>query len=323
MTPDAVAPDRRRARLLSLAAALCLAPLAAAQPEVCDPGFGPIVLEVESTPPVASWAQETTEAGYTGDGYFRWTGSNHYNQPGNGILTYIVNIETAGTYNMRIRNLHVNPDGTLENDCWVRMDGGTWLKSFSSIPLVWNWATWIDPAAGSDYKAFFVLSEGAHTFEISARSREFRIDRVHFYLDGTPGNQTETWPQSDCPTQWTDVGNGKAGTGGLVPVLEGTGELTDGSSNQIDLMNALPSTTCNLVLGLTALNAPFKSGVLVPAPDFLFLGLPVDGAGNFSLPFTWPSGIPAGTQFWSQYWISDPGAVKNFSASNGLQGEAQ
>lgn len=122
---------------------------------------------------------------------------------------------------------------------------------------------------------------------------------------------------------WADVGGGKAGTGAIVPVLTGTGPLTAGSPNSVDLTNAVQSTTTNVVLGLSLLNLPFKGGTLVPSADIIFFGLPVSGGGTNSLPFVWPAGIPNGTLFWVQHWVSDAGATFGFSASNGLRGTAQ
>jgi len=122
---------------------------------------------------------------------------------------------------------------------------------------------------------------------------------------------------------FTDLGGGKPGTGGLEPVLTGTGPLTGGSSNALDLADALPGTTTNLFFGLRNLSTPFKGGTLVPAPDVLVPGLPVDGTGASSLPFTWPIGVPAGTSVFFQHWVDDPGAGQGLSASNGLEGVAQ
>ncbi|RKY21215.1 MAG: hypothetical protein DRQ55_05140 [Planctomycetota bacterium] len=322
-TPVARTPARARMTwALVSTLALISAPLLSAQAEVCEPNAGPIVVEVESTNATGSWVQENSIAGYTGDGYFRWAGSNHYNQPGNGVLTYIINVTTPGIYNCRIRNMHVNPDGTLENDCFTRMDGSPWEKSFSSIPQEWNWATWIAPASSSQYKSFYALTAGQHVFQISARSAQFRVDRIHFFITGTPGGQAEAWSESNCPSQWTDVGNGLAGTGGITPLLEGAGDLSAGSSNEANLTGALPGSTTHLLVGFSLLNTSFKGGVLVPSPDVLFLGLPVDGAGALSLPFVWPAGVPAGTPIWLQHWVSDPAGPKNLAASNGLMGEA-
>lgn len=93
----------------------------------------------------------------------------------------------------------------------------------------------------------------------------------------------------------------------------------------MDLSNALPNSTTSIVLGFSLLLKGFKDGVMVPNPDLLFLGLPVDTTGSYSLPFTWPAGIPVGTKFWVQHWIADAGGagLSGFAASNGLEGTAQ
>ncbi len=127
------------------------------------------------------------------------------------------------------------------------------------------------------------------------------------------------------PPAWQDLGNGLAGTGGLVPELSGTGVLIDdleAGSHELSLTNALPSTTSTLVMGVSEINAPFKGGTMVPNPDFLVFGLPVDANGDSSIPFSWPGSIPAGTTFTVQHWVSDAGGPAGFSASNGLRGVA-
>ena len=121
---------------------------------------------------------------------------------------------------------------------------------------------------------------------------------------------------------WTDLANGKAGTGGQVPVLAGVGPLTAGSANSLETSNALANATATLVVGATNLSAAFKGGVMVPTPDFLIAQL-IDGTGSSSLPFTWPNGIPAGTEFFLQMWVDDVGGTNDLAASNGLKGEAQ
>jgi hypothetical protein len=137
------------------------------------------------------------------------------------------------------------------------------------------------------------------------------------------GYRNIMFSRGEPASPWKDVGYGLSGTGGEVPHLVGSGPLTGGSANQIDLTNALPGTFTNLVLGLSLLEAPFKGGVLVPSPDLIIPGLPVDAGGGFSLPFAWPDGIPAGTKFWFQHWVLDPGGPFGFAASNGLEAEAQ
>lgn len=118
-------------------------------------------------------------------------------------------------------------------------------------------------------------------------------------------------------------GTGLAGTGGQTPLLAGTGALTPGSAGQFDLSNALGSTTSTFVIGIAALNAPFKGGIMVPDPLLMIFGLTTSPAGGISLPFTWPAGIPAGLAMYFQHWLVDAGGPLGYSASNGLKGTAQ
>ena len=118
---------------------------------------------------------------------------------------------------------------------------------------------------------------------------------------------------------WEDLGNGKAGTAGVVPRLMGFGSLEPGSTNGVLLQGALPLAPATFVLGLGTLYAPFAGGVLVPTPDLTISGLLTWPDGTIFLPLPWPEGIPAGAELFFQYWISDPGATGGLSASNGLR----
>lgn len=113
---------------------------------------------------------------------------------------------------------------------------------------------------------------------------------------------------------------GKAGSGGLVPALTGSGSGTPGSSgNALLLDDAFPGGSAIFVLGLSELGLPFKGGVLGPAPDKLIFGPTVDAGGSFTLPFSVPAELPAGLSTWNQFWIDDPGAFLGRSASNTLR----
>jgi hypothetical protein len=118
------------------------------------------------------------------------------------------------------------------------------------------------------------------------------------------------------PGPWCDMGYAKAGVHGD-PLLTGTGPLTGGSMNSVDLTNAKESTFCYLVYGFDYLIHPLKGGVLVPEPaDVIPIG--TNGAGSISLPMQWPLGIPGGTALYIQYWISDDTATHDWAVSNGL-----
>ncbi|MFT7464746.1 MAG: hypothetical protein ACI9EF_003105 [Pseudohongiellaceae bacterium] len=119
---------------------------------------------------------------------------------------------------------------------------------------------------------------------------------------------------------WTDLGNGLAGSTG-VPVLTGSGPLTAGSFNPIELSNTLPLTSTFFIAGFSALNAPLKGGILVPTPDILIAGIPTDATGGWSLSSAWPPGVPTGFLTYWQTWIPDAAGVVGFAATNGLSSQ--
>jgi len=114
-----------------------------------------------------------------------------------------------------------------------------------------------------------------------------------------------------------DVGSGKAAAGGVTPRLAVTGPNTDLASTTMALSHLPPGETAYLVLGLSRVDAPFKLGTLVPAPDVVLPGLPT-GAGELELTFPWFSGLPPGSALYWQAWITGPGTAGQFSATNGV-----
>jgi hypothetical protein len=192
------------AGVLSLLLGLGASP-AAAQLEYCEQN-GLIVFEVEDQAPNGSWVEETQYAGYAGSSYFRWAGGNQFNNPGQGVLTYTIHVTTPGDYQMRIHNHHNDPDTTQENDCWTRMDGGTWVKTYSGQNS-WNWVSRFEYADNTKEPAHYELTAGTHTYQISGRSQDFRIDRVHLYLGGSPSTSQPASPTGRCggPTPHRDL----------------------------------------------------------------------------------------------------------------------
>ncbi|GJM23375.1 MAG: hypothetical protein DHS20C15_32900 [Planctomycetota bacterium] len=124
------------------------------------------------------------------------------------------------------------------------------------------------------------------------------------------------------PVSWLDLGLGLAGSAELPPVLDGFGELAAGAPVGLTLSNALPGAQSFVVFGTSNLSLAFKQGTLVPSPDFISNAPPVNAGGGWTLPATWPAGVPAGFEIFFQTWIADPAAPAGFSASNGLVGEA-
>ena len=118
---------------------------------------------------------------------------------------------------------------------------------------------------------------------------------------------------------WTDLGNGLAGVVG-VPVMAGSGSLVGGTQASITVTNGKPTATMGLFVGASQLLVPFKGGVMVPSPDGLLGPMQLSGTGAYTLPVSWPLGVPSGVSFVLQGWILDPAGVKGLSATNGLMG---
>ena len=116
---------------------------------------------------------------------------------------------------------------------------------------------------------------------------------------------------------WYDLGGALAGTLGE-PLLDGLGFAVDGEPVTIELSSARPLSTGTLVLGATALQVPFKGGLLVPSPDAVFGGLPIAADGTLTLTGPWPAGLPPATSIVLQIWIDDDAAPQGLAASNGL-----
>lgn len=127
------------------------------------------------------------------------------------------------------------------------------------------------------------------------------------------------WGAYEAPTgPWQDLLGSLAGTGGAAPTLFGLGSLKPSSLLSLDLAGAVPGSVTNLVLGLSHLGLPFHGGVLVPSPDAVLYGLPVNAAGKLKLSGTLPGGLPSALPLHFQFWSVGAGAPTGYSATNGL-----
>ena len=57
--------------------------------------------------------------------FFTWTGPNLFDSSlagTQGVLTYAVEVQTAGQYEILIRNFHNDPDSTESNDAWLQVN---------------------------------------------------------------------------------------------------------------------------------------------------------------------------------------------------------
>ncbi|HTE05723.1 MAG TPA: YncE family protein, partial [Planctomycetota bacterium] len=121
------------------------------------------------------------------------------------------------------------------------------------------------------------------------------------------------------PGTWNDLGHALAGTVGF-PSLMGCGTLAGGDPVTLTLANCKPFAGAFLVIGVTAVNAPLKGGVLVPAPTLVLGPFSTGPAGMLPLTAPMAVGLPSGLPLYFQDWMPDAAGVKGFAASNGLQG---
>lgn len=117
-------------------------------------------------------------------------------------------------------------------------------------------------------------------------------------------------------SDWTDLGNDLPGSLGS-PVLDAMGPLVGGGSVTVDLSNALPNSIAHLIVGLSAIDAPFMGGTLVPFPNII-VSIPTGTLGAFSLPATLPPTIPAGIPIYLQFWVADISGPVGLTASNAI-----
>lgn len=115
-------------------------------------------------------------------------------------------------------------------------------------------------------------------------------------------------------SQWTDIGNGLAGTSG-VPHLAGSGNLTAGSVLHLDLAGAEPAAAAWLVVGLGQVNLPFAGGVLVPNPNVV-VPTATSAFGTLNVSGAIPQALPAGLTVTAQVWVQDSGGPAGLAASN-------
>ena len=85
------------------------------------------------------------------------------------------------------------------------------------------------------------------------------------------------------------------------------------------LSGTTPFKSTLLILGASALGAPFKSGTMWPTLG-TSIPLVANGTGQLTLSTTWPVTIPSGFSLWAQFWHPDTGAVYGFAGSNGVRG---
>lgn len=145
---------------------------------------GLIVIQPENHTLVTGWKKGTSVAGHTGNGYILWNGDDQ-STPGNGLISYQLNIASPGRYLINLRSNKKDPNASEDNDVWMRVDSGQWYKTYNGNQQInqWNWNTQYEIVQHQDIPAAFAdFTSGLHTLSLSGRSNGFYIDRIHLYL---------------------------------------------------------------------------------------------------------------------------------------------
>jgi DNA-binding beta-propeller fold protein YncE len=140
------------------------------------------------------------------------------------------------------------------------------------------------------------------------RDSDGYLDRDEIDVGSNPADA------SSVPSVWAELGGAVPGVHGL-PKLLGKGPLEGGGTVKFTLAEARESSPMFLIFGLSELNAPFKGGVLVPNPDLVIFGLVTDVYGTFTIGAPLPAILPTGMTLVVQMWVTDPAALKGFSAA--------
>jgi len=131
------------------------------------------------------------------------------------------------------------------------------------------------------------------------------------------GQSGPLMPASVDEGAWGVLGEALGGSAGL-PQLSGEGSGASGAPVAFKLQSCVPGGKAMLIIGVTALGVPFKGGTLIPSPNFVMPGIPLDSQGACTLPAMLPPSLPTGFVLYVQAWIADPGAAQGFASSNGL-----
>ncbi len=179
---------------------------------------GVVVVEVESVPPADNWYARTgdfvltgsqTVSGHTGDACYQFEGNAEAGGSVNGIMTYDVEIQTPGTYQLYMRGMKApieTGEGDKGNDCYVKMNGQDGCEGqFTKYVLLdegytWSWAIKLECSHHTFSDARYDLSAGTHRFQIAGRSKNFVIDRFVMALMGSSVNPYDI----DLPESPTD-----------------------------------------------------------------------------------------------------------------------
>jgi hypothetical protein len=116
-----------------------------------------------------------------------------------------------------------------------------------------------------------------------------------------------------------DLGGALGGSNGY-PIQLASGTLLTGQPFAFKLASGPPNGSAWHIVGLSALNAPFKGGTMIPSITLVNGPFPLDAQGTLTLAGSWPTG-GSGLTLWVQYWMPNGGGPLGFVASSGVRAQ--
>lgn len=145
------------------------------------------------------------------------------------------------------------------------------------------------------------------------------LELVHENLLGECGGSSEVEPDlTPADVEWESVGTGLAGTSAQLPQLSARGLLSPDERVTLTIEDARPLSVIILVVGDAPANIPFMGGTLVPTPQFIIAGLPLDAAGRLEMDFRVTDDLPEELTLITQAWVLDPEAPEGYAATNAV-----
>lgn len=232
---------------------------------------GLVVIEMESAdqPLPGSWETSSTYStttspnvnnpgGATGGDFIIWQAGQNLGNPGQGLLTYQVQINNPGTYQFKWRNqVGLGTNTTEHNDTWLKIEAdqffgsknggasivcpngapsgtctattglngsssGGWFKVYSSGASNWSW---VSNTSDNDAHQVFATFDnpGIYNILVSARSSSHAIDRMVLVNQSLAGNngQSTSLPESPRTTGGTAAASDNSPYNVSVTVADG------------------------------------------------------------------------------------------------------
>lgn len=144
----------------------------------------------------------------------------------------------------------------------------------------------------------------------------------HFGNDMFPGaNGNHLYRRDRIGT--TSLGFGKAGFGGTIPALTGSGSFLPGTSGTLNITGAALGKPGILFLAVDrnivpSSSGPFSGTVFVAAAPIVTAAFTTDFGGQWTVPFTVPVGVAFVPEVYLQAAIVDPASPVGISVSSAL-----